>query len=318
MFGNWFERLQGKTGIINIKYDLSNLYKCFPRDPSSASKHLFILLENIILTKQSGVSDADISVVLNSHKPQLSQSLLALIHTCHLLAIGAANKDVSIVNTCEARLNKIFEEATGSPIDLTRTTLLQKAIMPRRPATSASSAKQPARRDDHKRDDTIFMNADMEVIPVILKGESRTVHTSTVMLTMLLLAAKQNGWQGGSALFDSRGGVHTLGDIKSGIIIREFEASTLGQSLASAMLAEPTEPEQRQFFTQFFSLCREGEFEIVVERRASQTEPPKLPTETETATSIACPHCSGSIPTAIIKLGKNYCPSCGQLYEAEE
>jgi len=44
----------------------------------------------------------------------------------------------------------------------------------------------------------------------------------------------------------------------------------------------------------------------------------KLPPDPDAGKTKACPYCRTAIPLASIALGKNVCPSCAHVFEAEE
>lgn len=129
MFKRFIEKMAGKASLTNIKYDLDNLRQSFPHSPSAASKYIFQLIENVTLARQNGISDADVTSTIQSKASILSPELQQIATSVHRLVVASASGDSNQVAELDADINRVFRESTGSPLDVSKISLLARIGM---------------------------------------------------------------------------------------------------------------------------------------------------------------------------------------------
>lgn len=115
----------------------------------------------------------------------------------------------------------------------------------------------------------ILCNKDQEGIFFILSGPNRTIRIKSTLLSMLLVSAKMNGWNGGKKLFDRHGKMMKFPE--KPFIITKLDATTLGKTLTASLvkteqeIAKDTSPMMREMLetVHFFS---EGAFEAYIDQ----------------------------------------------------
>jgi hypothetical protein len=129
MFKKFFERAAAKASLVNIKFDLDNLGRAFPHNVSATSKALFSLLENITLAFSNNASEAEVQQVIAAKSETNPDVLKEILDHLFRLILASSRGDTTAVNRHDERINELFRSATGTPVDVTRTSWFAKLAM---------------------------------------------------------------------------------------------------------------------------------------------------------------------------------------------
>ncbi len=133
MFKKLLARAAAKASLANMKFDLDRLSSAFPQNPSVASKALFTLMENISLAFGNQATVVEVQTVISARSGAYPSGLTAILDDLVELTAAVERGDSSKVSECDKRINELFLQATGSPLDASQLPWFTKLALKSKP-----------------------------------------------------------------------------------------------------------------------------------------------------------------------------------------